>query len=294
MLEASLFSQLDLDGLLARERAASAFGNRDAAAWNGRAARRSRRERDSSYTADLLTRLDLRGVSTALDVGCGTGNVAVPLALRLERVTALDFSEEMLKHLRANAAEAGVPDGRLALRHLAWADDWAGAVEPADLALCSRAMDFGDLRRCLRKLHRHAKVRCALVLHAGGSFLGPDVLRLLGRKIHPRADYIYAVAMLHQMGIACKVDFIPSTGGMAYATADEFVESVQWRIGALSDGEKEALRRRFDELPRLADGRAAYAHPFTWALLAWDVADADAEAFARFAAFDGPMEGERT
>lgn len=288
MLEPSLFSQLDLDGLLARERATSSFGARGAAAWDRRAARRNPRERDSSYSAALLERLDLKGISTALDIGCGTGNLAIPLALRLQHVVALDFSSEMLRHLRNNATAAAVSPEHLAVHQLAWTDDWEAHLQPADLALCSRAMDFGDLRRCLRKMHRFARQRCVLVLHAGSSYLGPDVLRLLGRTVHPRADYIYAVAMLHQMGIRCGVSFLASTGGMAYDDVGEFVESVHWRIGDLAPEEVAKLHALFARLPRLPDGRVAYSHPFCWAILEWSIADTDLEAYARFAAFDGP------
>ncbi len=286
MLEASYFSELALDGLLAREREASAFGSRGQAAWNRRAGRKGRGGGDATYVEALLAQLNLEGVETALDVGCGTGNVAVPLARRLRRVEALDFSEEMLRRLRERAAAAGVGEGRLGVRHLAWADEWEGVV-PADLVLCSRAMDFGDLRRCLRKMHRYARKRCALVLHAGGTYLGPDVLKALDRTIHPRADYIYAVAMLHQMGICCSTVFLPSVGGMSYGSAEEFVESVRWRLGELGKAEVRRLEVLFAGLPKGKDGCAQYSHPFCWALLRWEVGETDEEAFARFSRFDG-------
>lgn len=56
----------------------------------------------------LLFRLmgDCRGKSV-LDVGCGDGTIAVELASRGARVTAIDASAEMLEMARRRAAEAG-------------------------------------------------------------------------------------------------------------------------------------------------------------------------------------------
>lgn len=274
MLEKDLFSQIDFETPLRRQRELSSFGARDASMWNQRAAKRRRggAGRDAEYARAVLGMMDLRGVRTALDIGCGGGNLAVPLAARGVRVDALDFSAEQLRRLEENAAAAGVATGgesNLRVRRLAWEDDWEG-VEPADLAICSRAMDFGALRFCLEKMDRYAKKRCFLVLHSGGSYLGPDVAALLERPLHPRADYIYAVAMLYQMGVRAEVRFLRSDGGMGYATAEEFAESVKWRVGELSAREEEKLRGLFAGLPKGEDGRARYSHPFTWAVLTWE------------------------
>lgn len=269
MLEKDVFAGIDFDALLARQRAESSFGERPAEAWNQRSARYGRGAGHDDYARTVLAGLNLEGVRTVLDIGCGPGNLAVPLAKRVEKVTAIDFSEGMLERLRARAAEAGAEN--IEARHLAWADEWEG-VEAADLALCSRAMDFGALRACLKKMDRMAKVRCCLILHAGKSYLGEDVMRLLETPVRPRADYIYAVAMLYQEGIGASVDFFESAGGMTYGSTEEFLESVRWRIGTLTAGDEARLRELYGTLPRGEDGRAAYSHPFRWARLTWEKA----------------------
>jgi SAM-dependent methyltransferase len=65
----------------------------------------------STYDADLplwheLARAAPSGV---LDVGAGTGRVALPLAHAGHTVTALDVDGELLRILEARAAEAGTP-----------------------------------------------------------------------------------------------------------------------------------------------------------------------------------------
>jgi ubiquinone/menaquinone biosynthesis C-methylase UbiE len=63
------------------------------------------------YPAELLDRVaeraGLDGGGRLLDLGCGTGNVAIPLAAHAEEVVAVDIEPEMLAELR-RAAPANV------------------------------------------------------------------------------------------------------------------------------------------------------------------------------------------
>jgi len=267
MLGKDRILKIDFNALYRAQRRASSFGERTSADWDRRAAGRSRAEADDDYSRAFLKRIDFTDVKTALDVGCGTGNLAIPLARRLRRVDALDFSPGMLRHLEANRKRAGVDN--VVVHRLAWTDPWPG-VPMADVVVCSRALGVDDLRGALAKLNRKARRRCYATLHAGGSFLGDDVAALLEREIVPRPDYVYAVNVLHQMGIRARVDFIRTAGGLGYATAAAFVASIRWRIGRLSAEETRRLREFFRALPRDADGARRYRHPFVWALLSWE------------------------
>ena len=258
---------IDFGALYRRQARASSFQARSAADWDRRAAPRSRREKGSDYARQFLARLDLAEVRTVLDIGCGSGNLALPLARRVRRVHALDFSPEMLRLLRANARAAGVRNITTHLR--GWTDAWKG-VPRADLVLCSRAMAVDDLRAALAKMTAQARRRCYLTLHVGPSFLSPDVYRVLRRPVIPRPNYIYAVNILYQMGYHARVDFLHTTGGLAYDSADQFVDGIRWRLGRLSRPEEKRLRTYYQSLPRGADGRTLYRHDFKWALLSWE------------------------
>lgn len=55
-----------------------------------------------------LSRLSYGGDSTVIDVACGPGTTAIPLAAEVARITCVDFSTAMLDELRLAAANAGV------------------------------------------------------------------------------------------------------------------------------------------------------------------------------------------
>ena len=132
MLGKDSILDIDFNELYRQQRRRSSFGPRSRADWDRRAEARSRNEKGSDYARQLLARLDLDGVETVLDVGCGSGNLALPLARRVRRVHALDFSAEMLRLLRANARAEGVRN--VVAHRRAWTDDWA-RVPRADLVL---------------------------------------------------------------------------------------------------------------------------------------------------------------
>lgn len=241
------FLDIDFNARYREQLRESSYRPKTSEEWDERAAARGRRGPDSDYTEAFLSRVDFSGVRTALDIGCGTGNLAIPLAKRLRRVDALDFSAGMLRQLEENRRAAGVDN--LRVHALSWTDSWE-AVPVADLVICSRALGVEDLRGALEKMTRWARRRC----------YAPA----------PRPGYIYAVNMLYQMGFPARVDFLKSTGGMTYADAGQFLEAVRWRIGELSAADERRLRRFFGALPQTGDGRRRYRHEFVWALLSWE------------------------
>lgn len=102
--------------------------------------------------------------ASVIDLGCGPGRVAVPLARRGHRVTGVDAQERYLERARAHAARDGVP---LALRR----GDIARLADEAafDAALClftsfGYFADPADDRRVLAGAHRALRPGGRLVL----------------------------------------------------------------------------------------------------------------------------------
>lgn len=57
---------------------------------------------------DFVSRLDIPPGAQVLDVACGTGNTAIPLARRGARVTGVDIAPNLLAQARERAAAEGV------------------------------------------------------------------------------------------------------------------------------------------------------------------------------------------
>ncbi len=71
---------------------------------------------------DLCRRLPVSGGGRLLDLACGTGQVALPLARRFAEVWAVDQEDELVAYGRAKTA-------RLGIGHVSWAQGSAEDVE---------------------------------------------------------------------------------------------------------------------------------------------------------------------
>ena len=235
-----------------------------AADWDGRAAAMSRGIFSGAYVDGFVSRMDLSGCRTLLDVGCGPGTIALTVAPRLEHVYGLDYSAAMLAELERNAAERGIANASTILR--AWEDDWAD-VPSCDVVVASRSTQVADLEAALRRLRSRARRRVYLTHLAGGRFLDDDLLRALGRDDEPLPDYLYAVALLHRQGVHPRVDYIDAESRLrGVRDFDDCRRKVEWALGELSPEEAERLRSYYDaNAPRL--GR----RPMRWAFVSWEV-----------------------
>jgi ubiquinone/menaquinone biosynthesis C-methylase UbiE len=109
---------------------------------------------------DVLAELPGRAPAEVLDLGAGTGQLALPLAQRGHRVTAIEPSQAMLERLRTKAE-----DQRLELRaEHAMAEALPGDVPVADLVLIADALHFIDVQLCAAQLARVLRDRGVLAL----------------------------------------------------------------------------------------------------------------------------------
>lgn len=123
-----------------------------------------------------LLRTHARGpVSSILDLGCGTGNHAIPLTQRGYAVTGVDRSEAMLALARAKAERAGVTPifGTADVRHVQLGREFDAALMM--FAVLGYQIANADLLATLRAVRAH--------LAEGSLFIfdvwhGPAVVRI--------------------------------------------------------------------------------------------------------------------
>lgn len=99
---------------------------------------------EKEYTKSQVETFILEPEDTVLDIGCGPGRLAIPVAQKVARVTALDVAPQMLEVCEGNARLAGVDN--LYTRLLNWDDAIIGDnLEQHDVVIASRSAGLHDL-----------------------------------------------------------------------------------------------------------------------------------------------------
>lgn len=245
-----------------------------ASAWDTRAADYGRTQgahggecERGPYIEDFLARVDLTGAGSVLDIGCGPGTLALPLAQRGLEVTALDYSERMLEQLREKAAAAGLSEIRAL--HRAWEDDWHD-VPVCDIVIASRSTTVDDLEMALNKMARHARLRAYFSYPADGFFVSREILALLGTQPPVLPDLLLALGMLRRMGVHPRLDYILMPSRLAgCATFEEFEQRLSWSTGPLDGAARSRLCAWYAADPERAQRGGG---PMRWGFVGWKVA----------------------
>lgn len=178
--------------------------DRDKAEWYNVAVKHS------DYGARVMEALEplLSECSTALDVGAGCGALALPLALKLERVCALEPSPAMLEILRREAKA-------LSLNNLEYIQGRWGEVEVGryDLVLCANVPGITDEPHNVAGPMSAAAGKYVVLVQGAGrerdKFYFKELCPLLLDEEYPaRPDYIRVYAGLHELGICANVRII--------------------------------------------------------------------------------------
>jgi SAM-dependent methyltransferase len=200
---------------LVRERERGSHAHSDPRYWDRRAPTFAR---TTSGRADQFLEVLAPFISprkTLIDVGAGAGRHAVPLAEKLEWVTAVEPSEGMRSHLPA------LPN--LTVIASAWED---ADVAPADLVVCSHVL-YGveDVVPFIEKMERSARERVFVMLREGSVPHPANVLRdRVAAEPLPRITRFSDLFMvLLELRIYPDVTFISYPVVNRYASLDDAV-----------------------------------------------------------------------
>lgn len=159
----------------------------------------------------------------AVDVGAGVGALTIPLARRLDAVTALEPSPAMLEALRRNLARHGV--GNVTPVPAAWGKV---PLPPHDLILVANVSPiFDGLEAFLAEATPLARRAIAIIQNVGPGtekfYFGELYPLLLGRPYPHRPDYLRTVAWLHERGVFADVRIVEYDFDQPFADLEEAV-----------------------------------------------------------------------
>ena len=199
----------------------------DAAIWDERAKTFPVKHGDQSgYVERFLELADIAEGETVLDMGCGTGALATPLASRGCHVVACDFSQGMLHKMIAEQASLGI--GNVETHLMSWTDDWEACgigEKSVDVALASRSIATNDLRDSLMRLDHVARRRVCVTLPCGPSPRTDErLLAAAGFGQRLGRDFLYAFNILASCGINPEVAYIPSVRLELFDTFEDACE----------------------------------------------------------------------
>lgn len=231
----------------------------------------------SNYAQEYLDRALVRPGETVIDMGCGSGTLALPLAADGHRVIACDLSGGMLAKLEEQACAGGIRDN-LDIRKMSWLADWED-LPTVDVFLASRSLFSTDLYETILKIERHTRRRVCLTVSTLES-PGHDttMLNAIGRGADRRAEFVYIVNLLLQMGRMPELSYIAHVKPVFGDTHAEIREEFEREDGPFTPEEStllDAFIERNFEPARREDGtpmvKRAYERMVRWAFISWDV-----------------------
>lgn len=230
--------------------------------WDTRAKGFNKRVmRHKGWAEDQVAALCLLPHETVLDVGAGTGRLAIPMAQKTKSVTALDQSAGMLACLKENMAAEGIKN--INCIHKSWQDLDDGEIKPHDVVLSSNSLGVYDLKEALTLMDVLAKRAVYIFTFTDrrrddgfGEFL-----RRSEKKRLPAggpADYLVMYNLLADMGIYADIKIMDWQSDEHYTSLDDAV--AEWKEMRELPDEKEPELREFLSMKLVRDDEGLCMH----------------------------------
>jgi SAM-dependent methyltransferase len=222
------------------------------------------------YISKMLERIEIKPGWSVLDIGCGPGTLAIPLAKKAQSVTALDISVEMLKHLKANAASTELQNIRYI--NSSWQDAFDGKlVGSHDVVVASRSLMSGDIGAAASYIINVARQAAYLTFPVVHLPFDWEVYKAIGRQGKKHPPYIYFYNLLYQKGITANVEILHSRIKVKFSSIEQCIEELQWRTEPFTAGERTKLTDFLKEKFAAQSEAGVFTHEgySQWALISW-------------------------
>ena len=245
--------------------------------WDERSATFPATCQRGGYVDDFLTRAGIQPGESVIDMGCGSGTLALPLAADGHHVYACDLSSGMLARLKEQAAGEGVA-ANIEARKLSWLANWDDLPQ-ADVFLASRSLYSLDMYETFLKMEAHTRRRCCITVGTQGAPGHDPVMRAaIGRPVQQKHEHVYLVNLLFQMGRNPELSYISHVKPVFGDSLEAVRADYERDDGPFTPEESAALDAFLAEnfqVVDLSDGtrkvKRSYDRVVRWAFIAWDV-----------------------
>jgi SAM-dependent methyltransferase len=226
------------------------------------------------YPNEFLKLMRLEPDYTVLDMGCGGGALAIPLAEIVKKITAVDFSPNMIAIVGNICRERNITNIETILGE--WDSDWSSlGIGKYDIAIASRSMYSKDSAPYIQKLINAARRQVFISSPEGDGPIDMKLLKFAGRENHIKSDYRQLMDAVKSMGIRAELSFIEENLINRWRTFDEAVENQKWMFAAapLTPQEEEKIRLYLEQNLIQKDGmlQLPYERTCRWVVMWWDV-----------------------
>ena len=219
--------------------------------------------RDKENAEKQIAPIKLKPEYTVLDVGSGPGRLAIPIAKRVQSVTAIDMSKDMLACLHENMEKEGVTN--IVSVNKRWEDVEVGVdIEPHDVVMACHSLGMLDIQEAVAKMDAASK-RYVYILSSAGRGMGDGEEEGLWKAIYGErghrargwgSDYMFFCNLLHDMKIYANVDIRDAESEQRYESLDDAV--TKWKEMRDIPAEKEdVLREHLSKILVEDDGTGA-------------------------------------
>ena len=241
--------------------------------WNKAAPNFGKSARRDGYHTLLVNRINPQADETILDLGCGDGNISVPLAKRAKFVTGVDSAEKMLEKFDMKAQKENVANYKTILEDLTRVTK--DNIGNHDIVVASRSLNnVIPIKQTLKNIDEIANKYVYITL------FGPNNWRMekefyqyiLGKEYNEFPSHRYLFNILVDMGIYPNVENLDIGRPREYSSVDEAIESGKWRLDTLGDDEILKLREYLNDvlIPNPETGKLSNPNDRAdWVLIWW-------------------------
>lgn len=194
---------------------------------------------------EKISKMHIEPDYTVLDIGAGPGTLAIPLARRVKKVTAIEPGLGMLECLKDHIRKECIEN--IVCVNKKWEDVSLDDTEKHDVVIASFSLEMSDLQDALRKMNDFAKQHVYIFWNIGKSDW-VTYYEKIWPKVHnrsyipgPGTNYVYNI--LYEMGIYANIQVGVLAFRPEYSSLDEAVAVFKAFVHAETQEQENALKK---------------------------------------------------